>query len=102
MSGFKNKLITDGSVQELGSIANVAFALTTVRACNPTSADINLTIWVTSNAMPSQVDLIEPSVVIEPDGRYEALGLTMSAGEFVFVKSSTSGLVMRMETVDET
>jgi hypothetical protein len=101
MSGLKNKLISDGTVQLLGTVSDsVLFSLTTVRAVNPTASVKEITIWVTTSPTPSDIDLVEAPTSLTPKGRYEQNNLQLSPGEKVFVYAPV-GVVFRMETVDE-
>lgn len=101
MSGLKNKLVSDGTVQLLGTVSdNVLFSLTTVRAINPTATTKEITVWVTTAPNPTDVDLVEAPTNIVSKGRYEQNNLQLSPGEKVYVYASP-GVVFRMETVDE-
>lgn len=100
MSGFVNKLITDGSMQLLGTVANDGpFSLVTVRAYNATTADRNVAIWVTSSASPTAVDQID-GVELGPKARYEQNNIITSIGEKIYVQGD-AGVVLRMEQIDE-
>jgi len=101
MSGLLNKILTDGSVQLVGTIPNTGtFSSINLLAANDTTQDISLRVWIGTDATPSQVDLVDPQAIVPGKGRYEDTVRITSPGENVFVQAAV-GLVVRVETVDE-
>lgn len=101
MSGLLNKLVTNGSVQEVATIPGMTYSSVNIRVANPLNVDKPVTIWATIQNSPSVVDLIEPGFILEANGgRFEQSCMIMTAGEKIFVQAD-AGLVVRVETVDE-
>lgn len=104
MSGLLNKVLTNGTTQEIGVIpgsSNGAYSMLNVVVSNPTSQEVKLEIWLTFNDEPTMVDYIEPGAMIPANGGgYEAVGRIASAGERLFVRTQ-EGLVVRAETIED-
>ncbi len=101
MSGLLNKLITNGAVQEAGTIPGTTYSSVNIRIANPLAQQQVVKIWATTAATPGNIDLLEPGLVIPPNGgRFEQSCLIMSANEKIFVEAA-AGLIVRIETVDE-
>lgn len=103
MSGLLNKAVATGEIQEVGVIpgSNGAYAMLNILAVNRQGTEAPLEIWLSSNATPADVDLVEPGARIPSSGgSYEMVGRVVSAGERVFIRS-LSGVVVRLETIEE-
>ena len=60
-----------------------------------------LSIWITDEKEPSLVDIIEYNVRLPVSALYSRHNIRISPNESVFVRTETSGLVVRLEGFDD-
>lgn len=101
MSGLLNKLITDGTVQEVATVPVCDYALLQISLMNPTAAEVNGKLWLTQQAVPTAVDTIEPAVVLAANGgRASYESCVASQGEKLFVQAP-AGCVVRVTSIEK-
>lgn len=103
MSGLLNKAVANGEIQEVGVIpgSNGSYAMLNVLAVNRQGTEAPLEVWLSTEATPGDVDLVEPGARLPASGgSYEMVGRVVSAGERVFVRA-LAGVVIRLETIEE-
>lgn len=102
MSGLLGKTITDGTTQLVGVVpAGLTYSLVTVMVTNPTGAEAEIRLYVTQNATPAQVDLVDSRSVLPANGgRIDFECLNCSPNEKIFIHAP-AGLVVRVTSIDE-
>lgn len=78
------------------------YASVTISCVNTGSANINVSIYITSNATPTNDDIIENAVLLEPSGVLERSCVIVDSKENIFVESEGSGAVFRVYGIEKT
>lgn len=76
---------------------NARYCNSNVNISNPTGSQIEVTLWVSNEKTPSDIDLIESKIVLDPDAVYVRTNMVMGSSETVFARSNTTGAVIRVE-----
>lgn len=104
MSGLINKVITNGSVIEVGRIpeGDNKYSSVNILVINPKNdADVNVRAYATFQDSPTLVDTIDyRAVLVREGGRVNLSCEIMSPGERIFI-DAPAGLVVRLTSVDE-
>lgn len=100
MKGLLGKqiLVADTNTTVYQANGTIAYADININILNPTVNDATISVAVTATPVaPAAVDFIEQNLVLTGDG--SALirsGELVSAGEYVVVRSSVAGVVVRV------
>lgn len=101
MSGLLNKLITNGTVQEIAEVPGTTYSMVNILVINPTAGQVDVRLFASNQAAPTPVDTIEHRAVLaENGGRVEYSCVNCSAGEKLFIQAP-AGLIVRVTSVDE-
>lgn len=73
------------------------YANCNINVVNSTDAPISLTAWISRNKIPTDIDLIEIDMVIAPKATYLRTNIVLGHSETLFVKSNTTGVIVRLE-----
>jgi hypothetical protein len=77
------------------------YALLQVSVINPTGVEVDAKLWLTTQAVPTVVDLIEHTAKLAPmGGRAEYESLVASAGEKLFVQAD-EGCIIRVSSIEK-
>jgi len=76
---------------------NARYCNSNINIVNPTADPVEVQVWVTQEKTPSDIDLVESKVVLQPDAVYVRTNMVMGPSETVFAKSNKTGVVIRIE-----
>lgn len=94
---IKNKLVGNGNAQTLLDIpGTVLWGSLNIVAANDNIASSSIVVHISDNAVPGNIDLVEPGAVIPGKGRYELSCRLVQGGEKVFV-TAPAGVSIRAE-----
>ncbi len=94
---IKNKLVGNGAVQTLLDIpGSVLWGSLNIVAANKSGDSAPISVHISDNATPADIDLVEPGAVIPGNGRYELSCRLVQGGEKVFV-TAPAGVSIRAE-----
>lgn len=98
----RQTLVADTEVSVGLVSANAAYAEVDINILNPTANDATISVAISSEAVtPNAGDYIEQGLVLTGDGSVLVRSKEiLSAGERVFVKSSVSGVLVRVSGVE--
>lgn len=76
---------------------NARYCNSNINIVNPTAAPAKVKLWLTYDQNPDAADMIESSIVLEPDAVYVRTNMVIGPNEAVFALSDTAGVVCRVE-----
>lgn len=101
MSGLLSKILTNGTRQLVATVPECDYGLINVMVLNPTVSDSPVKLWLSTQATPSEVDLIESdTILVARGGKLELSCVTVSQGEVLYIEAS-AGLVVRVTSILE-
>lgn len=68
-----------------------------VNIVNPNNVNAEVKLWISLGKTPTDIDLVESRIILEPDAVYVRTNMVMGPNEAVFALSNTAGVVIRIE-----
>lgn len=72
-----------------------------VNIVNNTALDVEVKLWVSEDDTPTEVDLIESKIVLEPDAVYVRNYLILDKLESIFAQSNSNHVIIRIDGYDD-
>lgn len=72
-----------------------------VNIVNNTALDVEVKLWVSEDDTPTEVDLIESKIVLEPDAVYVRNYLILDKLESIFAQSTSDHVIIRIDGYDD-
>jgi hypothetical protein len=69
---------------------------------NIDSTDVNVRLWITTNKLPSDIDIIESNIVLKPDAVYFRSNIILGPSEILYAISGNGHCVIRAEGYENT
>lgn len=92
-----------GAITLLSNVPSAAdYASITISCVNTGTTDIRVSIYVTTNTSPSNIDIIENQVLLEPSGVLERSCVIVDSQENIYVKTDVAGAVFRVYGIEKT
>lgn len=76
---------------------NARYCNSNINIVNPSLTQAKVKLWVTYENTPEEVDMIESSIVLEPDAVYVRTNMVIGPNEAVFASSDVAGIICRVE-----
>lgn len=76
---------------------NARYCNSNINIVNPTLTPTRVKLWITYEKEPDDSDMIESSIILEPDAVYVRTNMVIGPDEAVFALSDTTGVVCRVE-----
>lgn len=97
------KTIAGNTPTKVGEITTEAgFAYVAYNIANDSSEPVTCRIYFSTLDNPKRLDVVEPGVVIDPNGNFGYEGRLVKTGEKMFVEGSVANaLVCRFEIMNE-
>ena len=72
-----------------------------VNIANFGNTDAVIVLWISDAEQPSNIDIIEPAIVLKPGAVYLLYGVMISFGEKVFAAADTDSVVIRVDGTED-
>lgn len=96
------KILTAGVVENVYTVSDKSkYVTANFNIVNTTTVSVEVRLWVTTEKIPTDVDIIESKIVLEPDAVYIRTTFIMDKLETVFALANIDGVVMRIDGYDD-
>lgn len=96
------KILTAGVVENVYTVSDISkYVTANFNIVNTSTQSVEVRLWVTTEKIPSDVDIIESKIVLEPDAVYIRTTFIMDKLETVFALANIDGVVMRIDGYDD-
>lgn len=72
-----------------------------INIVNNTTNEVEVKLWVSEDEIPTEVDLIESKIVLEPDAVYVRNYLILDKLESIFAQSTSDHVIIRIDGYDD-
>lgn len=72
-----------------------------INIVNNTTSSVEVKLWVSEDDIPTEVDLIESKIVLEPDAVYIRNYLILDKLESIFAQSTSDHVIIRIDGYDD-
>lgn len=76
---------------------NARYCNSNINIVNPNATEARVKLWLTYDDTPGLEDLIESSIVLQPDAVYVRTNMVIGPSEAVYALSDSDGVICRVE-----
>lgn len=76
------------------------YVKTGISICNNAGSEAEITIWVSTNKIPEEIDLIEPKIKLPANAVFGRYNVYLNPGEKLIIQSNKPSQILRLEGFD--
>lgn len=95
-------ILLENEVIKVFSVSDKSlFVTANFNIVNNSNQQVEVTLWVSEDTTPSEIDLIESKIILEPDAVYIRSLVILDKLESVFAMSNSDHVVFRIDGYDD-
>jgi hypothetical protein len=96
------KILSQNVITEVYNVSEISNYVTcNINLVNNSGGVAEVKLWISSEKVPSEIDLLESKIVLEPDAVYIRSVLILNKLETIFAESNSGNVIIRIDGYDD-
>lgn len=96
------KILTAGVIENVYTVSEISkYVTANFNIVNSSTQAAEVRLWITTEKQPTDLDIIESKIVLEPDAVYIRTTFIMDKQETLFAIANVDGVIIRVDGYDD-